>query len=280
LSPRDAAELLGISPDTLRRWERNGLIQAERTPGGQRRYSEDDLSTLLERHAEDSHLDQSEPTIVSEQQRPTRVAGDVPPWERKVREEQAELEVTKIRAARAALIRAERDERERREKREAESQRLKAAEAAERERIDRFEAAQKKRLADLRAYGELCAVWAPAEYQAKVARDLISSVNVEDYPPNVPDHHARAQVNARVEELLAPWKEGEDKKRRQLERDQRVKALILSGRWYAQSETRDWDRRDAERAMREAERAMKEDVDADWSEDDVRDLVDDVLDDL
>ena len=47
LSPSEAADLLGITPDTLRRWERQDRIQAERTPGGQRRYREADVKTLL-----------------------------------------------------------------------------------------------------------------------------------------------------------------------------------------------------------------------------------------
>ncbi|MCC7104929.1 MAG: MerR family transcriptional regulator [Chloroflexi bacterium] len=44
----DAARSAGISPATLRLWERQGLIEPRRTPGGNRWYSEDDL-TLLRR---------------------------------------------------------------------------------------------------------------------------------------------------------------------------------------------------------------------------------------
>lgn len=38
-----AAELLGIHPQTLRAYERQGLIEPSRTPGGTRRYSPADL---------------------------------------------------------------------------------------------------------------------------------------------------------------------------------------------------------------------------------------------
>lgn len=40
VSIRDAAQILGVVPQTLRRWEREGKIfPDERTPGGKRRYS-------------------------------------------------------------------------------------------------------------------------------------------------------------------------------------------------------------------------------------------------
>ena len=41
-----AAELAGVHPQTLRIYERRGLISPFRTPGGTRRYSEDDLERL------------------------------------------------------------------------------------------------------------------------------------------------------------------------------------------------------------------------------------------
>jgi MerR family transcriptional regulator/heat shock protein HspR len=41
-----AAELAGVHPQTLRIYERRGLLQPYRTPGGTRRYSEEDLERL------------------------------------------------------------------------------------------------------------------------------------------------------------------------------------------------------------------------------------------
>jgi MerR family transcriptional regulator/heat shock protein HspR len=41
-----AAELAGIHPQTLRIYERRGLLNPYRTPGGTRRYSERDLERL------------------------------------------------------------------------------------------------------------------------------------------------------------------------------------------------------------------------------------------
>ena len=42
-----AAELAGVHPQTLRIYERKGLVQPARTGGGSRRYSEDDIGLLL-----------------------------------------------------------------------------------------------------------------------------------------------------------------------------------------------------------------------------------------
>ena len=43
-----AAELAGVHPQTLRVYERKGLVQPHRTEGNTRRYSEDDISRLRE----------------------------------------------------------------------------------------------------------------------------------------------------------------------------------------------------------------------------------------
>ena len=41
-----AAELAGMHPQTLRIYERRGLVQPARTDGGNRRYSDDDIELL------------------------------------------------------------------------------------------------------------------------------------------------------------------------------------------------------------------------------------------
>lgn len=41
-----AAELAGVHPQTLRIYERRGLIEPERTPGRSRRFSDDDIDRL------------------------------------------------------------------------------------------------------------------------------------------------------------------------------------------------------------------------------------------
>lgn len=44
-----AARRVGVTPETLRRWERENKINPSRTPGGERRYRVEDLDALTER---------------------------------------------------------------------------------------------------------------------------------------------------------------------------------------------------------------------------------------
>lgn len=46
-----AAELLGVSPDTVRRWMDSGQMPAARTPGGRRRVDGADLARFSVEHA-------------------------------------------------------------------------------------------------------------------------------------------------------------------------------------------------------------------------------------
>lgn len=53
LDIRTAADRLGVNPETLRRWDKNGHIKAYRTPGKVRRFLEADVNNLL-KEREDS----------------------------------------------------------------------------------------------------------------------------------------------------------------------------------------------------------------------------------
>jgi excisionase family DNA binding protein len=48
LSLSEAADLLGVYPGTLRRWSDDGEIRCTRTPGGHRRFLEEDIQSFLE----------------------------------------------------------------------------------------------------------------------------------------------------------------------------------------------------------------------------------------
>ena len=47
LSTSQAAQALGVSLGTIRRWSDMGYLQSYRTPGGQRRFSQDQIDTFL-----------------------------------------------------------------------------------------------------------------------------------------------------------------------------------------------------------------------------------------
>lgn len=47
LSPTEAAEYVGVHPQTIKRWVRQGKVQAFRTPGGWYRFRREDLDTLV-----------------------------------------------------------------------------------------------------------------------------------------------------------------------------------------------------------------------------------------
>ncbi|MDQ6768657.1 MAG: hypothetical protein M3Z54_01560 [Gemmatimonadota bacterium] len=186
--------------------------------------------------------------------------------------------MTKIRREREAIVRADAEEREARQREANERERESAQRQAAAAKKAEAAATEAKRLETLRQTGRTLACVAPAEYQAKVARDLFKSVNSDDYPPDMPYYVAYAQVDARVNEVLKPWRDAQARERSKHEEEERVIALIRSGKFYAWTETQSWDSKAAERANREVERALRDDVAADWTKDDVRDLVDDVLD--
>lgn len=54
LSLSEAADLLGVHPGTLRRWSNDGEIRCTRTPGGHRRFLEEDIQSFLEAREEPS----------------------------------------------------------------------------------------------------------------------------------------------------------------------------------------------------------------------------------
>jgi excisionase family DNA binding protein len=52
LTPAEAAKLRRVSPRSLRRWNALGLLEAERTPGGHRRYRLSEVRSLSEQTTE------------------------------------------------------------------------------------------------------------------------------------------------------------------------------------------------------------------------------------
>ena len=46
---KKAAQMLGVNPETLRNWDKNGQLKSVRTKGGHRRYKLSDIERLQEK---------------------------------------------------------------------------------------------------------------------------------------------------------------------------------------------------------------------------------------
>jgi diguanylate cyclase (GGDEF)-like protein/excisionase family DNA binding protein len=66
---QQAADLLGVSPSTVRRWAADGRIACQRTPSGQRRFLADDLEQVLRRGGPASRGRRSAGTLAEQRYR-------------------------------------------------------------------------------------------------------------------------------------------------------------------------------------------------------------------
>ena len=79
LSISQAARELGVHPETLRRWERDGEILAERTSGGQRRYTSSQIAKLEAAPQSSVLPPQEEKAPAPQIAQPPVVPGGLPP---------------------------------------------------------------------------------------------------------------------------------------------------------------------------------------------------------
>jgi len=304
LSPRDAAAKLGISADTLRRWEARGLIASDRTPGGQRRYPEQAVDALLsggapevqatpprasqfggrQREADLAELDPDEaldddeelPEVAPEETKyPSRRPPGLHPWDIRVHEERADLEIAKLRREREALLKADAEEAEQC-RLHAEHARATARRAAEAEKQAAMERQREaKRIDGLRSIGRMYVAGslAPPNLQAEVSRDVQSFITAERFPAWFAHADACQLIYARVQELLATWRAGVTARRAKEEGVQKLRDLLIAGRRYAAEQTAAWKPRKAERACKVVEREMVSELDADWTAKQVRAFV-------
>jgi len=274
----EAAKLLGVSPSTLRRWEREGLIKPQRTPGGERRYREEDLMDLSQRprRRPGARYDDVEPvsegiteavgearnshTSSREYREPAHV--QTPPWEARVHEAKANLEIQKVL-------------REQQRLRREDVARLEAVEERAQRRKEQAKVAETtaKRLNAIKVYGQTVAVLEspPLELRAKITKDLEAYVTAEQFPSSLPLATAYEYVRSRVEKLLGSWK---SERAASEARDK----LFSYGRHQARLYTSNWDSTEASRAVSELERAFRKEEVTGWTRDDMRDYVETFLD--
>ncbi len=135
------------------------------------------------------------------------------------------------------------------------------------------------RIASLKNFGLEQIPWGvPDSEKAKVVRALERYVTVANLPTWVSDTDARALVRAKVEETLKPYHAAVARREEEARDERCVQALTETGMSHARWETMDWDSEDRDAARREVERHLKDVIEADWSDGDVKDEVNAILD--
>lgn len=301
----EAARYIGKSVDTLRARVRDGRLRAELSPGGQYLFTVEDLDAVAGRKGEGSslHLDEivehmasQEPVqpVVERSSRQRRLrlvrqpsgspvpAGEALPSlaQRRIENAQADVQIARSRPdvleARYKLkdmesARAAKEQRERREM------------VAEKERQE-----ESSRLEGIRADGRLYVRNQPAEWQAAVVKDLEGSVNSQQFPPSLPGWQAQQFVQARVDQILAPfnkakreqWEREQVERSRQWERqrqEQEFQNRLTSARSHASSKSLGWNLDAFREAAKAVKEALEQDAEPGWSQQELNDLVDEVL---
>ena len=269
ITPAEKARQLGVTTDTLRRWENEGRMVSTRTAGGQRRYRESDQPAALDVTHQDPELpddesrseDQTETDDESSSAPPSR---PTPRWQQRVEEKKADVEIARLDREHRAVLRAEAAESaERIRRREREDR-----EAQERRSRELRDLEESRRLEGLIRQGMTLAAVAPMEFQAAAKRDLISFVTNERFPAELTRDEAAALLRRRLERILKPWRD-----------DQHIDGLMRDARAYATLSTigADWDFEPGQQARREVERTLSREVRADWTTEDMRARVDEIL---
>jgi excisionase family DNA binding protein len=275
LTISETAKRLRLKVDTVRRLERGGFIRAERTDGGHRRFREEEVERY--RKARKAAGKRRPPPAPRQSRSPAEQPGEVMILEEDAPEDFDEFDLirpqpppkrsapvswfTPIIPARPV----------------PESPSPGAADAA-RERRE-----EATRLQSIKNHGLGTIPFnIPAIWRGKVVADLEGFVTPTQFPKYLPFPEAANIVRARVEELLAPYHEGlareKAEKKAQEAARRRVEALRSHGRSYAARQTRLWGWQETQDATKEVGETLTAEVDADWSERDVEDVVDEILD--
>ncbi len=294
----EAAQYLGgLSVDTVRRLANEGTLKAKRTPGGHRRFH---VAVLDAYRKGTGQRSRSQPGRTASL-KPKRVqaqpvdpfvelGGDLDEWtefDANDPDEWTDFEQPTTPIAMPAV--------------------RNVAMPAEPARIDSITPVSSRprtgdqnpspdetlRLQTIRNWG-LVAIPAgtPPLWWAKVTQDLERNVTTENFPVGLPLNDAIELVRGRVSAVLEPYErekalEGqrvEDERRRaadekeEAEEQRQIRKLVAHAEHYAWRETMSWDREDRKDAREEVSEVLGARVGADWSEDNVEELVDDILD--
>lgn len=280
----EAARYLGVSVDKVRQLDESGELKASRTEGKHRRFARKALDAYLARHGR-----RSMPKVERPKPRPRPIPrrhadpepfdDDADAFEPGDEDFEPFVEPPPPPPPPNPLEQLAREREERRKRDEEE--------------------APLRRLAALKQYALSQIGWGiPDSWHAKVAAAIESYVTLKTFPAWVSDVDAYRIVRGKVEEVLQPFHDEVSRKkaeetrrdeeaaanRRQQEEEaqeeRRIQGLIDDGVRHARKQLADWEVEDRARALRDVERMLKDSIEPDWTEQDVKDTVDDELDDL
>jgi len=255
LSIGAAARRLGLSVDTVRALVQTGELEDIRTSGGHRRFDPAVLDAHMARHSrrrarrsQDFHEPRPDAERHEPQARERRALRPLA-TEPKPALEESTNSLTRI--------------------------------------VDQV--VENARLDELKSYGRsLIPYDATAGARSAVIETLATYVNASRYPATTPSWDARQAVEAKVAAVLEPFnaeaahvaemKAAKEARRALRVRDeQRRVSRIKRGKWHAFVETVAWDVDDAEEARADVLEALEDEVEAHWTDREVNQLVDEVL---
>jgi excisionase family DNA binding protein len=269
LSISQAAQVLGVTPDTVRAWERQGRLRAERTEGEHRRFRSEEVHRLAATAGRPvAERDQPRRGPMRTQSPLADVAEESDISRHELREARTRVEILKAEDQAGQIIGARQAEERRRDE----------------------DAAQRQRHDELRRFGRTLAVQAglPANWRAELTEELERYVTTDRFPASLPTDEARDFVRARVDSIVEraaaerreAFNRAEAERQRQKAREERqaqMKELVDQGVSHATQMTFRWDPEEREEAHGDVLKALQHSVEPDWSPDQVRQLVEEVL---
>ncbi|MDQ6717525.1 MAG: MerR family DNA-binding transcriptional regulator [Gemmatimonadota bacterium] len=267
-----AARLAGVSVDTLRRWEADGKLSAQRSLGGQRSYLLADIESLRDGD-DDADENGNTPRPLPAPSAP--VTAPVQPWKVREANAAADLNVTKLQIDRQEELRRYREADQRRldlQQKEAETRaieiRLRAQQEAER-RNQQQALDTCLRSVRIGLMFQPPAVCAEAErFLAEQATPGVSLPWIEAEVSAIMDRHRAEREKKAQEERDAATKRSVAAVEKAVNESRRA-ALLRHGEATAKKLTADreeWDAKAADEAVDEVQLHLDEHVDSTWSE--------------
>jgi hypothetical protein len=135
----------------------------------------------------------------------------------------------------------------------------------------------------------------PPEWRARVVDELQTYVTADNFPSWAPSYEHQQMVHAKVQEILQPLREEQDREHQRCQKEQQREqkrlrrererqeaerdrqSLISYGKRYARRALEEIHPHDRHKARRELEKILDGEIGTDWEKDDVEELVDDTV---